>query len=44
MKKMYAAIKIKVKLFMIRAYRNPVIRENTRYMMVWPTDLNTVSG
>ena len=33
MKRMYADIKTKVKLVMIRPYRNPVIRENAGYKM-----------
>ena len=42
---MFAGIKKEsgVKLVMIRAYRNPIIRENTGYKMVWATDLNNVS-
>ena len=41
---MYADIQnYEMKLALIRAYRNPIIRENAGYKMVCTTDLYTVS-
>lgn len=44
-KRVYADIKKNngVKLATISMHRSPVIRENAGYIMVWTTDLYTVS-